>query len=409
MKLTLKRLAGTIAVLLAFSLLAACGTTDQAPAGFTDQGNGVVVGKCSQQFWPTTKLTATTPLSSRSVYFISGVHLYAVNAGNGSMRWCMSATVQSDSSLADVAVPLLMKGPPAPPDGFSAPTVSNGVVYVCSANLYTYAFSGASGALLWKHNTGFANTSAPTVLSGTVYVGSGSIYALDMRNGAQRWQFATPDVVTSSPLIVNGVLYTGSYGDHVYALDVASGKPIWEYDTGGRVYVDPVVGDGAVFFGSGDDGPTLYAVNATTGKLLWSNNMSVDSSLAVANGVLYVGSNNYLYALNPSNGATLWRSPLATNFNLLVANGVIYAATDSNGMYALAASNGTLLWHNALNPMNAGQTTIPVLMDGELYVETIDEGISPSTAILHALNASSGHEDWYDTVSWNISSIGVTV
>ena len=408
MKFAFKGLSGTIsALLLVISLLAACGTTTPPSTGSYSSSAGTVVGKCSEQFWPVTKLTATAPLSSQSVYFVSGVHLYAINASNGAMRWCIAATVNTDSSLANASSLLSMEGPPAPPDGFSSPTVSNRVIYVCSMNTYTYAFNSATGALRWKHNTSFANTSAPTVLDSTIYVGSGNIYALNARDGSQRWQFATPDVVTSSPVIVNGVLYAGSYGNHVYALDAVSGARRWQYDAGGRVYVDPVVAGGTVFFGSGDDGPTLYAVNAADGKLLWHSNMSVDSSLAVANGVLYIGSNNYLYALNPYNAAILWRRPLATQFNILIANGIIYAATDSAGMYALNAGDGTLLWHNALNPMHAGEITIPVLMKGELYVETIDEGISPSTAILHALNASTGVENWSDSVAWNISSIGV--
>ncbi len=153
--------------------------------------------------------------------------------------------------------------------------------------------------------------------------------------------------------------------------------------------------------------PTLYAVNAQTGKLIWSNGMRVDSSLAFVNGVLYVGSDNYLYALNPQNGATLWRRAVPTTFNTLIANGTLYAASSSGDMYAFHASDGAFLWHTTLNAMKAGETTTPVLMNGALYVETLDEGISPSQAILYKLNASDGSEDWNASVNWNVSTIGV--
>ncbi len=143
-------------------------------------------------------------------------------------------------------------------------------------------------------------------------------------------------------------------------------------------------------------------MNAQNGKLLWHNPMPVDSSLAVAHDVLYVGSNNFLYALNEQNGAVRWQYPLRTQFNVLAANGILYIATDSSGTYALKASNATLLWHNLLNPMLAGDTTIPVLTHNALFVGTIDLGRSPSNAYIYALNPNNGTENWHDSVSWNI-------
>ena len=53
----------------------------------------------------------------------------------------------------------------------------------------------------------------------------------------------------------------------------------------------------------------MYALNATTGAKLWSYTTGelVDSSPAVANGVVYVGSYDHnVYALNASTGALLW-------------------------------------------------------------------------------------------------------
>ncbi len=409
MKLRLKgHLVTMSALMLVVSLLAACGTTTQQYSS----SHRIIVGRCSQQPWPITKRLTTGPSLSQSVYFISGTHLYALDAGNGAVRWCMYASYADTplATLANAASLLGMEGPPPLPDGFTGLTVSNGTIYACSLNGSTYAFQSASGALLWQHDTGFDNTSAPTVVDGVVYVGSGSIYALNAQGGSERWNYPTSDVVTSSPVIVNDVLYVGSYGDRVYALNASTGALRWQYDTGGRVYVDPVVAADTVFFGAGNDGPTLYAVNARNGKLLWHNSMpvqSVQSSLAVANGVLYVGSRNFLYALNPHNGAILWRRQVATPFTPLIVNGIIYIASGSAGMYALNASDGTLRWHNALNPMRAGETTRPLLMNGEVYVGTIDVGVSPSKAFIHALDASSGTEDWYASVNWNVSTIGI--
>ena len=59
----------------------------------------------------------------------------------------------------------------------------------------------------------------------------------------------------------------------------------------------------------GSDDNNIYALNATTGAKLWNYTTGggVDSSPAVANGVVYVGSDdNNTYALNATTGAKLW-------------------------------------------------------------------------------------------------------
>ena len=69
----------------------------------------------------------------------------------------------------------------------------------------------------------------------------------------------------------------------------------------------PAVANGVVYVGS-DDG-NVYALNAATGARLWSYTTGayVESSPAVANGVVYVGSDDgNVYALNAATGAKLW-------------------------------------------------------------------------------------------------------
>ena len=82
----------------------------------------------------------------------------------------------------------------------------------------------------------------------------------------------------------------------------------WSYTTGGDVASSPAVANGVVYVGSDDDN-NVYALNASTGAKLWSYTTGgeVDSSPAVANGVVYVGSyDGNVYALNASTGALLW-------------------------------------------------------------------------------------------------------
>src|SRR5581483_7644369 len=63
----------------------------------------------------------------------------------------------------------------------------------------------------------------------------------------------------------------------------------WSYQTGSDVYSSPAVANGMLFIGSDDY--NLYALNAATGTLVWkyTTGSTVRSSPSVANGVVYVG------------------------------------------------------------------------------------------------------------------------
>jgi outer membrane protein assembly factor BamB len=63
----------------------------------------------------------------------------------------------------------------------------------------------------------------------------------------------------------------------------------WKFKTDGMVNSSPAVADGVVYVGSGDG--RLYALDARTGKEKWSFNTGgeVFSSPAVADGVVYAG------------------------------------------------------------------------------------------------------------------------
>ena len=69
--------------------------------------------------------------------------------------------------------------------------------------------------------------------------------------------------------MANGVVYVGSADCNVYALNASTGALLWSYTTGGRVFSSPAVANGVVYV-IGWDTSNLYALNASTGALLWS-------------------------------------------------------------------------------------------------------------------------------------------
>ena len=97
---------------------------------------------------------------------------------------------------------------------------------------------------------------------------------------------------------------TGAGCENIYALNATTGDIIWNYTTGGGIWSSPAVASGFVFVGSGDN--RVYALNAQTGDLEWSyeTNGAIYSSPAILDGVAYVGStDNSLYAIGSTKSA----------------------------------------------------------------------------------------------------------
>src|SRR5437016_5840462 len=103
--------------------------------------------------------------------------------------------------------------------------------------------------------------------------------------------------------------------------------------------VSPIESDGLVFIGSSTD-TKLYAFDEKTGATAWT--YTAGGTLAVANGVVYVGSDQ-LYALDVKTGVKLWEYTSGVPFSFcddsspLVFNGVIYVGGWDHKLYTLDA------------------------------------------------------------------------
>lgn len=192
-------------------------------------------------------------------------------------------------------------------------------------------------ALKWTYATGAFVESSPAVVNGVAYIGSddGNLYALNASTGERLWSFSTGSVqpILDAPAVAAGVVYIGSYDGILYAVNANTGQRLWSFVTGSNPVVGPpTVIDGVVYV-SGGMPETLYALNASTGKMLWSDGNFVGGwdSAAVANGVVFIGSfDNNLRAINATTGAVLWSDAIADGFldsSPAVADGVVYVGS----------------------------------------------------------------------------------
>jgi outer membrane protein assembly factor BamB len=179
---------------------------------------------------------------------------------------------------------------------------------------------------------------------------------------------------------------------NVYGLDEA-----WSFSTGGDVESSPAVVNGVLYVGS-DDG-NVYALNAATGALKWSvaTGAPVQSSPAVAKSIVYVGSSNGdVYALKASTGASVWTDDLSflepAGFRTppTVSGGVVYIQGESGTVYALDAGIGFDIW--AAPPASCGEESAAAVAfrKGTVYATGFCGGEALSASNGESLRSFSG-------------------
>jgi outer membrane protein assembly factor BamB len=148
-------------------------------------------------------------------------------------------------------------------------------------------------------------------------------------------------------------LYVGDYSGHLYALNATTGKILWEahvqprFGSTGNFYATPTLAYGRVYIGSTDG--KMYSFGASSGKLRWSQSTGgyVYSSAAVWHSRVYVGSYSHtFFCLDAATGAVIWQfradGPISGSPTILA--GRVYFATLKGTTYALDATGGARSW-----------------------------------------------------------------
>ncbi|MFC2020230.1 PQQ-binding-like beta-propeller repeat protein [Chloroflexota bacterium] len=205
--------------------------------------------------------------------------------------------------------------------------------------------------------------------------------------------YFTTDTVSRPPQEVNSNSLPGEWAmfqhdlGHSGSADSAAflpkGTSKWVFSTDAPIHSSPAVADGTVYVGSQDY--KLYALNADTGAKNWEymTGSWVESSPAVVDGKVYFGSNDsLLYVLDAQSGEKIW--DFKTRFPVraapAIAGGTVYFGSDDYYLYAVDEATGKKLWtFNTGSP--AGSS--PTVSNGIVYVGSAD-GYS------YALNTVNG-------------------
>ncbi len=236
--------------------------------------------------------------------------------------------------------------------------IANNIVYTTNRDTTPHdslvALDMTTGHILWQSmlSGDMSAPAAPAVINGIVYITSSPwLEAFNATTGRELWK----DNINAetAPVVANGIVYIGSYAingpyNPVYALNAITGKTLWSNTIFGIWGTDsPTVADGTLYIGSGQG--TLYAYNARTGVQRWSASTGVnevaDTTPAVDNGIVYVTvGSQYLEAFNAASGKQLWSVQDGGFSSPAAAYGLVYITDNSNYMRAYSGKTGKLVW-----------------------------------------------------------------
>lgn len=208
--------------------------------------------------------------------------ILSFNLQNGAIQWAhkLSGWDTWTVACAQPGNPLACPSPPGPNFDFGGSggnLIGNVVGFGQKSGMY-WALNTRDGSIAWSKlmgpggNLGGIQWGTATdgqrvfgtltnnehfnyLLANGQSITSSAWNALDANTGQIIWQ--TPDPAQSGSFnmsavsVANGVMYSGDMDGHMYALDASTGKILWSFQAGGTVLDGPAISHGTVYWGSG--------------------------------------------------------------------------------------------------------------------------------------------------------------
>jgi polyvinyl alcohol dehydrogenase (cytochrome) len=195
--------------------------------------------------------------------------------------------------------------------------------------------------------------------------------AAEVGSISRAWTFrASTGDFTGTPVVADGVLVAGNNGGFVYALNAATGKVLWSRDVGqpinGSAAIDPRAPGGPTAYVpvAELDGPRLLALSLSSGAIRW------DTELTAQQGADVFGS------------PTFWR-------------GTVYMGTSGPNNDNSTARGSVVAVDQATGRIRWQTFTVPPGRDGAAVWST--PAIDPATGRLYVGTGNNYHQPTTDT------------
>lgn len=277
--------------------------------------------------------------------------------------------------------------------------------------------------LKWKANLTpqanalFQGFPSPVYANGLVYIASdyGVMRAYNAITGAQVWQYdmGMGFANLSSPLVdpVANLVYFGTVGaDYAgipapfYALNATTGQIVWSVILTGGSYAFPNLAFNTLYVGTSgnENSPSnLYNIDEVTGHIQWQYHFAGgvwgSAGIDTSANMVFTGVANptpAVAALNATTGALIWFEPIPAFNNdddvgssITIDNGIVYANCKQGSVFALNENTGAVVWSMPIGMQNNADVSSLVVANGTLYAASL-------SGHFYAMNATSGAVLW---------------
>lgn len=220
-------------------------------------------------------------------------------------------------------------------------------------------------------------TTAPVLAGGIVYITGPDHRArgFDLQTGVERWSWTTTEDLGGALAIASDTAYIETRGGVIHAVALAGSHELWSYQMAipGGMGIPIVAGDVVLLNslqGAGEPSGELYALDRTTGKLLWRfrgpSGLQITPG-SVRDGILYAATEaDGIYAFRVADGSQVWLAPGPRVFfpTALVADTLYLSADTPPEVAAYRASDGSPLWALPTSQVTKGP---PVVSGGMVF------------------------------------------
>jgi len=173
---------------------------------------------------------------------------------------------------------------------------------------------------------------------------------------------------------------------------------IWIYETESSFESSPAVVNGKVYVGSLDS--NVYCLDAETGTYIWNYTTGFCiyfSSPTVIDGKVYIGSGDgNVYCLDADTGTYIWsyKTDDVIWSSPAIADNKVYIGSNDNNVYCLDADTGTYIWSYTTGD---NIQSSPAIVNGKVYIGSNDNNV-------YCLDAETGTNIWNYTTGALIQS-----
>lgn len=205
---------------------------------------------------------------------------------------------------------------------------------------------------------------------------------------APKWTFESRTLIEFPPAVSQGVAVVGVNSGRVYALNTTTGKVLWARRQGGLIASSPAIDWPRVYVTSMDGAFTSYRIN--DGRRMYSfdaGGSPIETSPLLVDGRAYFGTwAGTVYALNLKSGKPQWTFQADADVKgsaAFTGRHVVFGDYRGN-LYAVDPASGKLAWRYSGGQRFYGG---PGFSDGTLVVGDVGGSVI-------AVDAATGREKW---------------